>query len=125
MIVYLLVGTIMFAEWEGWNYLDSIYFCVTSLTKIGFGDFVPGSSENKILDLNHSKDEEAEVSATSSEVAQIKLVITFVYILLGMAIEAMCYHLLKEEVVLYLRKLKESVSKRTQKVKETFSFTNQ
>ena len=43
MTFYLLVGTVMFAEWEGWNYLDSIYFCVTSLLKIGFGDFVPGA----------------------------------------------------------------------------------
>lgn len=42
MVLYLLVGCVMFAEWEGWNYLDSIYFCVISLTKIGFGDFVPG-----------------------------------------------------------------------------------
>jgi len=34
MMLYLLVGTIMFAEWEGWNYLDSLYFCVTSLCKV-------------------------------------------------------------------------------------------
>jgi potassium channel subfamily K protein len=34
MMVYLLAGTIMFAEWEGWNYLDSLYFCVTSLCKV-------------------------------------------------------------------------------------------
>ena len=27
---------------KGWNYVDSVYFCVTSLAKIGFGDFVPG-----------------------------------------------------------------------------------
>ena len=42
MIVYITIGTVMFAEWEGWNYIDSVYFCVTSLAKIGFGDFVPG-----------------------------------------------------------------------------------
>ena len=69
MIVYITIGTVMFAEWEGtekricyvtfpstkmcvtliiplylkgWNYVDSVYFCVTSLAKIGFGDFVPG-----------------------------------------------------------------------------------
>ena len=36
MVVYLLVGTIMFAEWEGWNYLDSLYFCVTSLCKVWY-----------------------------------------------------------------------------------------
>ncbi len=43
MVSYLLLGTVMFAEWEKWNYLDSVYFCVTSLLKIGFGDFVPGT----------------------------------------------------------------------------------
>jgi potassium channel subfamily K protein len=42
MSVYLLIGTILFAEWEDWNYLDSVYFCVTSLLKIGLGDLVPG-----------------------------------------------------------------------------------
>ncbi|CAB4068166.1 KCNKN [Lepeophtheirus salmonis] len=44
MMLYLLIGTVTFAEWEGWNYLDSVYFCVTSLAKIGFGDFIPGTS---------------------------------------------------------------------------------
>ena len=34
MIAYLILGTIMFAEWEDWNYLDSCYFCVTSLLKV-------------------------------------------------------------------------------------------
>lgn len=43
MVSYLLLGTVMFAEWESWGYLDSVYFCVTSLLKIGFGDFVPGT----------------------------------------------------------------------------------
>ena len=54
MIAYLLIGTIMFAEWEQWNYLDSLYFCFTSLTKIGFGDFVPGASLH--VDQNGSSD---------------------------------------------------------------------
>ena len=40
---------VMFAEWEGWNYIDSVYFCVTSLAKIGFGDFVPGRRYPSIL----------------------------------------------------------------------------
>ena len=44
MTIYLIAGTIMFAEWEGWNYLDSLYFCFTSLAKIGFGDLVAGAS---------------------------------------------------------------------------------
>lgn len=43
-VTYLAAGTIMFAEWENWEYLDACYFCVTSLCKIGMGDFVPGAS---------------------------------------------------------------------------------
>lgn len=43
-LTYLAAGTIMFAEWENWDYLDACYFCVTSLCKIGMGDFVPGAN---------------------------------------------------------------------------------
>ena len=85
MSVYLLIGTIMFAEWEGWNYLDSVYFCVTSLLKIGLGDIVPGVHVGSEVDAAETLDE-------------LKLVINFVYILLGMGIVAMCYYLLKEDV---------------------------
>lgn len=34
MLFYITLGTIMFAEWEQWDYLDSCYFCVTSLLKV-------------------------------------------------------------------------------------------
>ena len=47
MVVYLIIGTIMFSEWEGWNYLDSAYFCVTSLLKV--------SCFNDILVINPSE----------------------------------------------------------------------
>lgn len=78
---YVAGGTIMFAEWEGWDYLDSVYFCVTSLCKIGFGDFVPGAN---IADSQGGK--------------QTKLAINFVYVLFGMGLVAMCFNLMREEV---------------------------
>ena len=78
MSVYLLIGTILFAEWEGWNYLDSVYFCVTSLLKIGLGDLVPGVHVGSELDAAETLDE-------------LTLVINFDYILLGMGIWSMCY----------------------------------
>ena len=67
MCIYLLIGTVIFAECEHWNYLDSAYFCVTSLMKIGFGDLVPGTSDQD----------------GSSSMHEVKLVVNFVYILLG------------------------------------------
>lgn len=75
---YVLIGAIMFAEWEQWTYLDSAYFCVTSLCKLGLGDFVPGTASQ---DGNESK-----------------LVINFIYILVGLGLVAMCYNLMREEV---------------------------
>ncbi|CAH0754911.1 unnamed protein product [Bemisia tabaci] len=90
LAAYVAGGTIMFAEWENWSYLDSSYFCVTSLCKIGIGDFVPGAS---ILDAR----------------SQTKLVINFVYLLLGMGLIAMCYDLMREDVNVRVRKLKSDI----------------
>lgn len=92
MGAYIATGTIMFAEWEKWDYLDSTYFCVTSLSKIGFGDFVPGAN---IIE--------------SKSGHQTKLVINFVYLLLGMGLVAMCYNLLKEVVSVKMHDFKEDI----------------
>ena len=113
----------MFAEWEGWNYLDSVYFCFTSLAKIGFGDFVPGTSTHASLDFGNKESSSVSKLSMVADIAQIKLVITFIYILLGMAIVAMCYHLLKEEVLLYLKKLKDKTKKRIQTLHDTLYNT--
>ena len=43
LMSYVFLGTVLFASWEGWNYLDGAYFCFISLMTIGFGDFVPGN----------------------------------------------------------------------------------
>lgn len=83
---YVATGTVMFAQWEGWPILDSCYFCVTSLCKIGIGDFVPKA---KILDS--------------------KIVINFIYILLGMGLIAMCFDLMREDVRVKVRNLKTDI----------------
>lgn len=93
IFAYILAGAIMFAEWEGWDFLDSAYFCVTSLCKIGMGDLVPGWSQNDTI-----------------ESSQTKLIINFVYLLLGMGLIAMCYNLMKEDVHVKARELKEQLN---------------
>merc|ERR1719431_2236158 len=101
-MVYLVIGTIMFALWEDWNYLDSSYFCVTSLLKIGFGDFVPGTS-------------------AYGETNQAKLYIDYFYLLFGMGVVAMNYYLLKEEVMVRVNQVRKKI--REVSVKLQFAMT--
>ena len=41
---FLLLPSYVFKYVEEWSILDAFYFCIISLTKIGFGDFVPKTS---------------------------------------------------------------------------------
>lgn len=102
---YIAGGTIMFAEWEGWDYWNSVYFVVISLCKIGFGDIIPGAGKEK---------------AESSE-SQSKLVINFIFILFGMGLVAMCYILMREEVREKIREIKEDAKLCMEDVSQKFA----
>ncbi|XP_076336608.1 potassium channel subfamily K member 18-like [Tachypleus tridentatus] len=79
VIGYICGGAVLFTIWEGWNFLDSSYFCFITLTTIGFGDLVPGT-------------------AVLSEDAQLTLGLCALYLLFGMALLAMSFNLVQEEV---------------------------
>lgn len=104
MSFYILIGTLMFAHWENWNYLDSVYFCVTSLCKIGFGDFVPGTTSNVTISVLGLQIQD------SDNQNQTKLVINFVFVLLGMGLVAMCYNLMREDVKVKMKEMKEDLT---------------
>ncbi|XP_055373770.1 TWiK family of potassium channels protein 18 [Condylostylus longicornis] len=111
---YILTGTTMFAHWEKWSYLDSIYFCMTSLCKIGFGDFVPGAKiVNALTNESQNITEIVELTSTEKEKefleldSQTKFAINFLYMLIGMSLVAMCYNLMREEVRVKFKELEE------------------
>ncbi|KAG8187501.1 hypothetical protein JTE90_022894 [Oedothorax gibbosus] len=79
VVGYICGGAILFSSWEGWDYSDSCYFCFITLTTIGFGDMVPGT-------------------AVLSEDAQLALGLCSMYLLFGMALLAMSFNLVQEEV---------------------------
>ena len=92
LITYIIFGAVLFAAWEGWNYMDGAYFCFISLMTIGFGDFVPGKSYIYNFDETIPESE-----------ANAKLVLGAVYILLGMGIIAMCVNLMQEKIITEVR----------------------
>ncbi|XP_013787082.1 TWiK family of potassium channels protein 18-like [Limulus polyphemus] len=80
VIGYICGGAVLFTIWENWNFLDSFYFCFVTLTTIGFGDLVPGTS-------------------VLSEDAQLTLGLGALYLLFGMALLAMSFNLVQKEVI--------------------------
>lgn len=86
MAAYIAGGALFFARLERWDFLTSCYFCFISLSTIGFGDYVPGDS----------------IRSDSGGV-EVGFVLTSMYLMLGMAIIAMCFNLIQEEVVQKVR----------------------
>lgn len=82
---YLCGGAAIFRFWEDWEFFDSFYFCFITLTTIGFGDFVPGN--------------------TVTENSQVTLSLCAVYLLFGMALLAMSFNLVQEQVASSVKSL--------------------
>ncbi|XP_049872655.1 uncharacterized protein LOC126371415 isoform X2 [Pectinophora gossypiella] len=82
---YIVAGTFLFKRWEGWAYLDAAYFCFITLTTIGFGDFVPAQGQTQALG--------GDAADAVHSIALCSL-----YLLFGIALLAMSFNLVQEEV---------------------------
>jgi hypothetical protein len=51
MLGLLLIGTLFYHQIEGWSWLDSLYFCVITLSTIGYGDMSPAEPASKIFTM--------------------------------------------------------------------------
>lgn len=51
VIALLLTGTIFYSAVEKWSLLDSLYFCVTTLSTVGLGDLSPKTDIGKIFTI--------------------------------------------------------------------------
>lgn len=49
LIFMIIIGTILFHFVENWRWINSLYFCVTTLTTVGYGDFSPQTDAGKII----------------------------------------------------------------------------
>jgi voltage-gated potassium channel len=47
----LISGAVFYALVEGWRWFDAVYFSVTTLTTVGFGDLAPATDAGKIFTI--------------------------------------------------------------------------
>lgn len=51
LVVMILSGTVFYSAVEQWSIVDSVYFCVMTLSTVGYGDLHPTSSTSKIFTI--------------------------------------------------------------------------
>jgi voltage-gated potassium channel len=49
LLTVFVVGTVGYHSIEGWSFVDSFYFTITTLSTVGYGDFVPKSQTGKLF----------------------------------------------------------------------------
>lgn len=79
MTAYILLGTLLFSIWEGWDVITGTYFSFITLSTIGFGDVVPGTAMDQWAN-------------------EQKLVLCAMYLVFGLSLIAMCFNLVQEDV---------------------------
>ncbi|XP_068623772.1 potassium channel subfamily K member 18 [Battus philenor] len=92
MVGYIMFGSMIFGLWERWDKLDGAYFCFISLSSIGFGDFVPGER-------------------VYTPRIETSFIVCSLYLMLGMALVAMCFNLMQEQVIHYFAGLKRALKR--------------
>ena len=55
LLVFLLLGgAVFFHQVQGWSLLDSLYFCVMTVSTIGYGDLTPTMAISKIFTMAYA-----------------------------------------------------------------------
>lgn len=48
-MLILLSGTVFYRSVEGWSWIDALYFSVTTVSTVGFGDLTPRTDIGKLF----------------------------------------------------------------------------
>ena len=49
--VLVLTGTLFYWRFEDWTFIESLYFCIVTLTTVGYGDLSPTTAGTQIFTI--------------------------------------------------------------------------
>lgn len=52
-MIILGIGAVFYHFVENWSWIDALYFCVVTLTTIGYGDFAPHTEIGKVFTIGY------------------------------------------------------------------------
>lgn len=47
LALYCIIGAVYYTNVEEWTVVQSVYFCVVTMSTVGYGDFSPSTPENR------------------------------------------------------------------------------
>lgn len=94
MFIYISIGSIILYHLDNTAIVDGFYFCFMALSTIGFGDIVPGMGYATINGVRYYT------------INSVTLWFCSAYTLAGLAITAMCFGVIHDEII-YRIKLKQ------------------
>jgi uncharacterized protein YoxC len=96
--IYILIGAYLFENFENLSFAKSVYFTFVTVATIGFGDFVPGESDDETK-------------------RERNLIITISYIIIGMAMLVMCFDLIQNNIKKNFKLISNKLNKTENKTK--------
>ena len=51
LVIIIIVGTFGYHLIEGWNFLESLYTTIQTISTVGYGDYTPQTGEGKLFTI--------------------------------------------------------------------------